>query len=336
MRALLSLVVVWSTVATAHAATTVHILDAYGTPTGVAVRGRVLTDPPAMKADRRKGPLGNLKDTLDAMESDEVPNAAVTVTLAGATQKALTDGEGLFEVEFTPEAPLQPGPHDVAVTVDGPVPHSGARGAGQAYVFPNTPMVVVLSDVDDTVVQTNIRSKRRLVDTVLFKNASQLEPVPGAPQAYQAALKAGAVGVVYLSGSPINFAPRIRAFLETSGMPAGPLLLKDFGAENPLKQEGYKRRRLEAFLKKVPQARVILVGDSGEKDPEIYRALQKDMPDRVAGILIRQSPQAPAAPARLQGCTVVNHYAEEPDVVARLVRTARAALAREAAPPADR
>lgn len=319
----------------AAAATTVHILDAFGTPRSIAVRGRVLMDPPAMKADRRRGPLGNLKDTLEAMESDEVPNAAVSVVLAGETRKALTDAEGIFEVEFTPQA-LLPGTHAVAATVDGPAPHVGANGTGQAFVFPDGPGVLIVSDVDDTVVQTNIRSKRRLVDTVLFKNASQLEQVPGAAEAYQAAVKAGASGVVYLSGSPINFAPRIRAFFGQAGLPDGPLLLKDFGADNPLKQEGYKRRRLLALLKKVPGQTVILVGDSGEKDPEIYRALQQEFPGRVGGIVIRQSPQAPAAPARLTGCTVVNHYAEEPDLLASKVRALRAAQVRDAPPPADR
>jgi phosphatidate phosphatase APP1 len=36
-----------------------------------------------------------------------------------------------------------------------------------------------------------------------------------------------------------------------------------------------------------PKRRFILVGDSGEKDPEIYGALARSQPGRIVGIFIR-------------------------------------------------
>jgi phosphatidate phosphatase APP1 len=50
--------------------------------------------------------------------------------------------------------------------------------------------------------------------------------------------------------------------------------------------KGYKEPVLRALLSTFPQ-RVVLVGDSGERDPEIYALMRREFPDRVAAIFIR-------------------------------------------------
>jgi phosphatidate phosphatase APP1 len=51
--------------------------------------------------------------------------------------------------------------------------------------------------------------------------------------------------------------------------------------------EGYKRRVIEPILGNFPQRRFVLVGDSGERDPEIYAGLERKYPEQVMRILIR-------------------------------------------------
>ncbi len=45
---------------------------------------------------------------------------------------------------------------------------------------------------------------------------------------------------------------------------------------------------IRSLFKMFPRRRFLLVGDSGEHDPEIYGALARRYPHQVVGILIRQ------------------------------------------------
>jgi len=49
----------------------------------------------------------------------------------------------------------------------------------------------------------------------------------------------------------------------------------------------WKLQVIEPILKDFPQRKFILVGDSGEKDPEVYAALARKYPDQIIFIFIR-------------------------------------------------
>ena len=63
-------------------------------------------------------------------------------------------------------------------------------------------------------------------------------------------------------------------------------------------QEGYKRGVILPLLLAFPARRFVLVGDSGEQDPEIFGALAREYPDRVAAVLIRDVTGAGRGAAR--------------------------------------
>lgn len=58
--------------------------------------------------------------------------------------------------------------------------------------------------------------------------------------------------------------------------------------------EAYKRRTIEPILKTFPGRKFVLVGDSGEKDPEIYGALARGHPAQIVRIFIRDVTGEPA------------------------------------------
>lgn len=62
---------------------------------------------------------------------------------------------------------------------------------------------------------------------------------------------------------------------------------------------GYKldtlRQRIEAF----PGHRFVLIGDSGERDPEVYAQIQSEFPRQVERIFIRKVPDSDLSEARL-------------------------------------
>jgi phosphatidate phosphatase APP1 len=61
----------------------------------------------------------------------------------------------------------------------------------------------------------------------------------------------------------------------------------------------YKLRQIEPLLKTYPMRKFILIGDSGEKDPEIYAELSRRYPGRIEQIWIRNVNDANAS--RMEG-----------------------------------
>jgi phosphatidate phosphatase APP1 len=303
----------------------VVVYDGWGTPSSFVVTGRVLEDQNEKAPKKDTGEAENLIENLKALESDEVRGAEVHVVLAGATYTATTDDDGIFKVAVknlpaTSALPL--GETQVEVNVVAPQHVKARPGKGRVYIHDDkAAWVGVISDFDDTVVKTYVTEKTKMAG-VLLKNGLQLEPVEGAALNYRKAKEAGVRAFFYLSGSPQNFYSRIQTYLADQGFPAGPLLLKNFGNEPITKQEGYKMSRLESLLTAHPTMKVILIGDSGEKDPEIYKELKKRHPERVLAIVIRKTANSDTTPARFEGCTVVDEKYAGDAVVASLLQTA--------------
>lgn len=302
----------------------VVVFDGYGTPDRVIVSGQVLEDASARAPDAARAWWENLMDTWGLLNSEEVPHVRLRIEIERDRFQTVTDGEGLFELTAASfAAPLSPGASQVRATVVGPPAWAGPSAVGVVHVLPTSPCVAIISDFDDTVAKSHVTDRLRLVREAAFKNAAQIEPVPGVAEAYQRASWAGAVAFFYVSGSPINFFPRITAFLDQHAVPRGPLLLKDFGRDPIFAQEGYKLERIESLLETFPNMRVVLVGDSGERDPEIYRALRERHPARVAGIVVRRVPNDGSDERRFEGMATVDDYAGDPEVIARQVRGER-------------
>lgn len=301
----------------------------YGTPTGFVVTGRVIDDKDVRLPAVHRTAADNLIDSLKVLDSDEVEDATVELEIAGVRLRARTDDDGNFEAvtkDLERRLPVGDVPLHARL-VDG----NGwwARAArGAVRVLPDDEEhVAVLSDYDDTVVESGVKNKITMGMGAIFRNAAQIEPVPGVAVAYRRALEAGAKGMFFLSGSPLSFHPRVSFFLQKNGIPSGPLLLKDFGKDDMFKQKAYKRRRLERLLEVLPKTRFVLVGDSGEHDPEIYAGLRAAHPERVVGIVIRRVKGDDSPPDRFRDMTVVDDYAGHPDVVAKYVRRGLAHIA---------
>jgi phosphatidate phosphatase APP1 len=152
----------------------------------------------------------------------------------------------------------------------------------------------VISDIDDTVLQSNVMRRWTMLKTLATNNAHSRKPFAGVAVLYQA-LQAGASGeegnpLFYVSSSPWNLYAMLREFLHVQELPAGPVLLKDFGEHTlfTMNEHGeHKLARIEEVFKAYPALPFILVGDSGEQDPEIYAEVVRHHPQRVKAIYIR-------------------------------------------------
>jgi phosphatidate phosphatase APP1 len=95
----------------------------------------------------------------------------------------------------------------------------------------------------------------------------------------------------YVSSSPWNLYGFLMEFLDVHRIPKGPLMLRDLGLSREQFIAGshaeHKLKQIEHILEVFTDLSFILIGDSGQKDPEIYLAVVKEFPGRVKMIYIR-------------------------------------------------
>jgi phosphatidate phosphatase APP1 len=174
----------------------------------------------------------------------------------------------------------------------------------------------VISDIDDTVIQSEIGSLLRMLRTVLLSNARTRLPLPGVAALYRA-LHAGPEGkannpMFYVSNGLWNLYDLLEDFFELNKIPGGPvLLLRNWGVYRdeilPIGQREHKLGAISQILDLYTDLPFILIGDSGEADPEIYHEIVHRYPERILAVYIRKiSPdlERPAA-IRALGAEVV-------------------------------
>jgi phosphatidate phosphatase APP1 len=180
-------------------------------------------------------------------------------------------------------------------------PEGPYRTQARVLVPPATARLGVISDLDDTVVRTDVASKALMMKHVFFGNAHTRMPFPGVAAFYQA-LERGSGPFAgnpffYVSSSPWNLFDVLAEFLELRGIPAGPLLLRDWGVNSvdPGKggHAGHKSRHIATILGLYPALPFILVGDSGQEDPEIYHRAVREYPERILAVYIRNVSRRP-------------------------------------------
>lgn len=158
----------------------------------------------------------------------------------------------------------------------------------------------VVSDIDDTVMVTMlprmlVAAKHSFVDRV-----SSREAVPGMARFLSALAGVHAdtvpngaaehAPVIYLSTGAWNVVPALRDFLTRLSYPRGGFLMTDFGPSNTgwfRSGPEHKRRELRRLARVFPTVKWLLVGDDGQRDPEIYAEFAREFPSSVAGIAIR-------------------------------------------------
>ena len=150
--------------------------------------------------------------------------------------------------------------------------------------------ISVVSDVDDTIKISNVNDRHELLRNTFCR---PYEAVPGMAEAYERWSKSAGVTFHYVSASPWQLYAPLEGFVRSNGFPAGTFSLKSFRWKDRSffdlfkSPEQYKLRTIEPLMERFPARRLVLVGDSGEKDPEIYGMLARKNTNRIAQIFIR-------------------------------------------------
>lgn len=269
----------------------------YGTVNRLYVKGRVLKDKGILKSTEKDTVWNNLLSMYKRFESDEVRGARLKIDFQGKPYTVTSDKEGYFILDLFTAEPiaLKDMWYDVDVElIEASYPFSQAvKSTAHVLVPPVDAEYGIISDIDDTVVKTSATSLLAMARNTFFHNAHTRLPFAGVSEFYKS-LQLGRNGqrnnpFFYVSSSPWNLYDLLIDFLDLNEIPEGPLLLRDFGLGDKESEShmSHKFKEIKNILEAYPHLNFVLIGDSGQEDPKIYREVVSKYPGRILAIYIR-------------------------------------------------
>ena len=275
--------------------------DGYGTRSKATILGRIVADYTVSPATQTDSVWRNIVNMFRRFNSHEIPFATVQARYQNQRVVTQANDEGYFRVEIDLPAPLSTDRlwHEVELTlVNSPGPVVGPA-IGQVMVPPARAEFGVISDLDDTVIQTNVLSILQTARNTFLHNAYSRLAFPGVAAFYEALQQGTGSGVnpiFYVSNMPWNLYDLMNDFFEIRHIPRGPMLLTDIGLTDShfIREPGrlHKLEHIHRLLDTYPDLPFILIGDAGEEDPTIYFETLQRYAGRIKAVYIRDLPES--------------------------------------------
>ena len=263
------------------------------------LKGRVLEDENFFRGKSTKQ-IHQVINNIKRFETDEVPEAKLKIRCNGQEFECITDYEGYFTLDVAWEAPVLEASNTwVPVTYELLTlrQDNGEKitATGMVYMPSSTADYGVITDIDDTILQTYVSSLFRLkmLYTTLVKDAKERLPVQGMVALFKAFEKGfdkkRTNPIFYISHSPWNIYDLLTAFLKLQGFPKGPVLLRDFGLRPSGNYKDHKLSAIRHLLQTYPDLPFIMLGDAAESDADFYIEIANEFPERIKAIYIRET-----------------------------------------------
>jgi phosphatidate phosphatase APP1 len=239
-------------------------------------------------------------ERANLLVSDSSGNTQVSVKVGESTVKLPpSDAAGYFAGEFTlPRADaMQLANARQAVPFHSlPLAAGGAAFAGEVLLVPDEG-VTVITDMDDTIKDTHMLvAAERNANTFV----RPFRAVAGMASLYRGWEAAAPSGIHFhvVSAGPWQLHEPLRRFTRDAGFPdfTWDMRSLDLPGIRTLLEElqpglqrtyDFKVRKITEFMQRLPRRHVVLVGDSGEMDPEVYATIVSRFPGRVDHVFIR-------------------------------------------------
>ena len=307
--------------------------------TARALRARAddFADSAAGPANVGPGRWRALRTMIAQFASHEVSGLPVELEIAqagGTTRhRGVTDGEGYvrFDIPMDPARDYAAQPMWESVTFHWRNRLGAQSTTGHVLAPGHNTALAVISDIDDTIIETGItggfRSVLRNWRRILIELPQDRLLVPQADLFY-AALGGGLTDATgaegapgerhpatrrpffYISSSPWNLYSYLVAFKRGRGLPLGPVLLRDWGLNRATFGSGshgdHKRAAIDRLLAIYPDLKFALVGDDTQGDLAAYAGVVAAYPDRIRAVFIRTLGEAMTAQENAAKATIDN------------------------------
>lgn len=265
----------------------------YGNQQWVKISGRALEDKGLEQRQDEESLWQNLANAYQRFESDEIPNLQLKLHFQGQTLELVTDQEGYFEASL-PVSDLASGglwyDYQIEVPAQEHLNVSCQPVTGKVQIPCPQCDFGIISDIDDTIMVTNATSTLSMMRLTFLRSPTSRLPFAGVNTFYQALTQSGSVPrpIFYVSSSPWNLYDFLEEFMELNNIPLGTLFLRDFGLHTlKASHHDHKFTYISQIMDSYPQLSFILIGDSGQHDPEVYSELVTHRPHQVKAIYIR-------------------------------------------------
>ncbi len=270
----------------------IQVYTSFVTSSHLYLKGRVLENKFPMSFVNQ-GPISSLFNTILRVRSKELPNIPIRCGFGDYSFEVVTDGEGYFEV-FHNISTFSSIPEKIKIEGGIKDEKISFERSLRAYLYDVS--YGIISDIDDTIMVSRVRSffKLRLLINSIFINPFRRKPIENAAEAFHKILSKseGQGPMIYLSNSPWNIYDYLQAFLLHNAFPIGEVILRDMGFQilkSRAITEYNKYIELEKLLVAFQDTTFTLIGDTGEKDFDIYRAIFEKHPDRVERVILNNA-----------------------------------------------
>ena len=294
----------------------IHAYRGYGSSERVFLMGRVFRQPGFGSSMREDWLKRDLVDLLRRLLRKPMVGAQVRVRYKDTDTVVETDRHGYFRVDMKLGAmPSDVTWHSVELSLDNPV-DDRATTTGEFFTPTHTATYGVISDIDDTVVYTGVANTAKMMWRLFAQGSDSRVLFTGVPELYQGFCqgRSGTDGnpLVYVSRAPWSIYEVLVALFRMHHIPNGPILvLREWGMKRgsllPLRARAHKIDAIRHVLDVYGTLPFVLVGDSGQHDPEIYARILRENPGRILAIYIRD----------------VSHNPDRAEAIAKLAREAR-------------
>jgi phosphatidate phosphatase APP1 len=238
-----------------------------------------------------KATSANFSRRLNLLIADNERGKHIVISIAGEQHTLPASGvNGHFESTLTIAAAT------LAEHIeDSSIQYSAVTMSSDTRVFVGTVRLVspsglsVISDIDDTVKISHVTNKKSLLNHTFFLDFAA---APGMASLYAEWADQG-VEFHYVSSSPWQLYSPLQEFLAAAGFPDSALNLKAVRFRDASLMDLFKKGTetkpvvIEEILTAYPSRYFVLVGDSGEQDPEVYAALLRKYSQQILKIYIR-------------------------------------------------
>ena len=233
----------------------------------------------------------NFSRRINLMIADNERGRRIVISIAGRTIRLPESApNGHFSTTVTLKASeLAEFADDKAIQYSAVLPPDDDRVIAGEVLLVAPDGLSVISDIDDTVKISNVTDRRGLLENTFLLDFAA---VPGMAAIYKQWADQG-ISVHFVSSSPWQLYAPLDEFLTAAGFPTATLSLKVVRFRDKTLFDLFKKgtetkpEAIENILTRWPARKFILVGDSGEQDPEVYAALLRKFPAQIQKIYLR-------------------------------------------------